>query len=176
MTAHFDSELLQRLGAGERLAPDAIREAHLAECARCSEAVAGWRRLCTGLGALETPDPGPDFTAAVLAGLDAPAVAAEPVLPMKTWALGIFAACLAAGVLAFFGAGVLADFPALVARGAASIGTTLVAAMAVLDGLAGAIPQGASAGLLVLEALFFLALARIMLRFSPLPQLEDSSR
>lgn len=173
---HLDSERLQRLGAGESLPDDTEREAraHLDDCPECRERVASWQRLCAGLSTLESPDPGPEFTAAVLAGLDAPAPA--PALALKGWALGIVAASLAAGLLAVFGADLLADFPALVARGIGAFGATVAAALAVLDGLGSSIPEGTGVGLLVVEALLFVALSRVLLKFAPLPQVEESLR
>ncbi|MDF1565633.1 MAG: hypothetical protein P1V51_21530 [Deltaproteobacteria bacterium] len=176
MSTHLDSELLQRLGAGERLPGDAARDAHLSACPACRDQVESWRRLCDGLGALEAPDPGADFAASVLARLDeAPAALAAPAPALKPWALGIVAAGLAAGLLAFFGTDLLADLPALVGRGIGSLGAALVAALAVLDGLVAALPQGTGAGLLIGEALFFAALARVLLRFAPLPSFEENT-
>jgi anti-sigma factor RsiW len=72
VTPHLDDALAQRFVDGDLPgeARDACR-AHAAACGECRALVESYRALAASLDALEVPDPGADFAAAVLARVDA---------------------------------------------------------------------------------------------------------
>lgn len=125
LTGHLTDAQAQRLMDGVLLAAEAAEvEAHAASCAACQALVESYQVLGDALGALEIPELPADFTAGVLARVDARerAVARE-----RRFAVAICAGVLVALAVAVAaaGAGTWAPLASRVVSGLGAAGRVL---------------------------------------------------